>query len=448
MKFQRKLNYIISFFPFKRNFILLVALGYGVWVWVKKEYYVDYSSFAEVLLMLGIAITVVFAGLFAIGLLTTLISWIYFLFTHERQLAIRFGIDVKGPVGVTPVRIQLLHALRPFLGFIKVKLVFQDYHQTSVFPLENAVREQRKFFRTGITGAQTAALYDIKEYTILQVVVFFEDMFQLFRFPFRYRLTKSIYTTPPTVALEELIVDPNRTEEDTLRIQTLKRIEGEHLNYKNFESGDDVRRIVWKIYAKNKELVVRIPEIVNPYASHIYMIGSFYQTISVKPAIASFFLNYYKTILENTVHSLKKEGVQIRYLGDQPVTTTFQISEEEKITYQISTAEWQKKEPITEYGDKPGTFLVAVSSLTSVDDIEKLLLAKKKDVIFFWVKLSTSFITHRFFQWTSIFIRKKKNPTDKAVRQWIFSRSRRKILRNERSLKTLLKNNTIHYIEL
>ena len=81
------------------------------------------------------------------------------------------------------------------------------------------------------------------------------------------------------------------------------------MNYKDFESGDDVRRIVWKIFAKNKELVVRIPEVINPYASHLHFFASFQNSmIAADSNYAAGMLDYYKDIIFNTILQIEKDG--------------------------------------------------------------------------------------------------------------------------------------------
>ena len=87
-------------------------------------------------------------------------------------------------------------------------------------------------------------------------------------------------------------------------------MEGEYLNYKNFENNDDVSRIVWKIYAKNKELVVRIPEIMDPYASHVYLYASFFTSFNVAGStpVEVPFLNYYKAMIWTLYQNLVKQG--------------------------------------------------------------------------------------------------------------------------------------------
>ena len=108
-------------------------------------------------------------------------------------------------------------------------------------------------------------------------------------------------------------INPSKTKEEIQKIKTSRKIEGDFLNYKDFESGDDVRRIVWKIFAKNRELVIRTPEVINPYASHIKFHTSFYNVISkdLTAAYATSMLNYFKDVVYNICLSIQKTDKKV-----------------------------------------------------------------------------------------------------------------------------------------
>ena len=55
-------------------------------------------------------------------------------------------------------------------------------------------------------------------------------------------------------------IEPKSTKNDDVRTNQLRKISGEWLEYKKYEATDDIRRIVWKVFAKNKELIVRKQE--------------------------------------------------------------------------------------------------------------------------------------------------------------------------------------------
>ncbi len=156
-----------------------------------------------------------------------------------------------------------------------------------------------------------------------------------------------------------------------IRIDEMRKVEGEFLNYKNFETNDDVRRIVWKIYAKNKELVVRIPETNDPYASHVYFYASFYNNISndFYKKFNDVFLNSYKTIVWNVFEQLYSQNNSIKYITDQEVKSVYADDELQKIKYIISTSVWQQSKDIASYFNNQYGSVICISSLTDAKQL-------------------------------------------------------------------------------
>src|SRR5262249_46351843 len=134
---------------------------------------------------------------------------------------------------------------------------------------------QKRLFQSKKEGWYHWPLPVIREYDVDKLVVYFEDIFQFFSFSASVRVDQSFFTKPRTSATPDETISPKKTEAESVRIQELRRVQGEFLNYKNFEDNDDVRRIVWKIYAKNGELVVRTQEIFDPFASHTWFYCSY-----------------------------------------------------------------------------------------------------------------------------------------------------------------------------
>ena len=127
-----------------------------------------------------------------------------------------------------------------------------------------AIHPKNDFFSMHTKGCYNWPLKNIKEYDISSGIIYFEDFFQFFSFAGSLPSNGSFFYGPPKKSTGTLMVQPKKTEETNRRIEEIRKVEGELLNYKNFETNDDVRRIVWKIYAKNKELVVRVPETIDP----------------------------------------------------------------------------------------------------------------------------------------------------------------------------------------
>src|SRR5690606_36307087 len=118
----------------------------------------------------------------------------------------------------------------------------------------------------GISGKSSLQLPDIKEYELRGGFIFFEDMLHLVSLTVAQPVNGHFYQPPVLYGEEDDTgVFPKKTESMDVRIDEMRRVEGEYLHYKDFEPGDDVRRIVWKVYAKSRNLDVRMPESFEPY---------------------------------------------------------------------------------------------------------------------------------------------------------------------------------------
>ena len=234
---------------------------------------------------------------------------------------------------------------------------------------------------------------------------------------------------------------PRKTEETTTRIEEIKKVEGEHINYKNFESNDDVRRIVWKIYAKNKELVVRIPEIMDPYASHIYLYATFFSAfnITANDTIQVPFLNYYKTVCWSVYKQLAQKGFEIRYQPDQDIPQNNITNPEEQIKYNFSVSHWQRDKELKDYVRPKDASIVIISSLSDINQVTELIQHHGNDISFLFVPLTDALNKQHLGDWLQwIFVQQEKDTIAKYKTNWSLSLLRIKITKNEKQLKQLL----------
>src|SRR5205085_2239331 len=248
-------------------------------------------------------------------------------------------------------------------------------------------------------------------------------------------------TTPPDSELTGFMVTPKRTTELNTRIDTIKKVEGEFLNYKNFENNDDVRRIVWKIYAKNKELVVRIPEIIDPYASHIYLYASFFSKFSYEGngSIEVPFLNYYKIIIYAVYQNLVKQGFEVRYIPDQDVAKNNTGDDQQWVKYAVSTSRWQKAKDLKTFVKTSDASVVVISSLSNADEVRDLMEHSGKDIKFIFIKLTDSFKNQNMFDWVQwLFVHNQKDDIDVYKRAWSLSTARLAIKENESRLAKIV----------
>ena len=305
-----------------------------------------------------------------------------------------------------------------------------------------SLQSRKKFFSLETNGVYNWPLKNIKEYDIQSSIIYFEDFFQFFSFTSQLPLNSNFYTQPLKTNTIPVIVQPKKTQDTNMRIEELRKVEGEFLNYKNFETNDDVRRIVWKIYAKNKELVVRIPETNDPYASHIYFYASFYNSISndVYEEFNAVFLDNFKTVTWNIYEQLYKQNDLIQYIPDQETKTFYADDNIQKVKYIISTSSWQKQNDLHNYFNKQYASVLCISSLTDAKQLEEVVEKTGKSLTVVFVELSKSFSKMKIMDWLQwIFVNPEKKSSEKLQLAFSFSPLRKKILNNEKDIKELLK---------
>ena len=437
-----KIKHSAFYIPFTIYFVVFAIAAFIGFKMLDNDEINAYSSFADIFrLLLKVALGFSVA-IILIAFLPVLISFIYFKY-KQKKTGIRFDIstDVKESElnQKQTVRLLISPVLKPLLGFIKLRLLYDQKHYSKKFSLlENG---RRKFFNTTIEGTYHWALPQIKEYHVEKAVLYFEDIFQFFSIAVNLPASSHFFTQPSSKSIKDLNVFPRKTEEANTRIEELKKVEGEYLNYKNFENNDDVRRIVWKIYAKNKELVVRIPEIMDPYASHIYLYASFFSAFNIEGnnAVDIPFLNYYKVVIWSVYTNLIKRGFEVRYIRDQEVAQNNAADEQQLVKYSISTSNWHTEKDLRTYVKINDASVVIVSSLSSADEVRNLMENYGKDITFIFIKLTDSFKNQNIIDWVQwVFVQNQKDDIDAYKRNWALSPMRLKIRENERKLAEIL----------
>ena len=330
-------TFYIPFTGYFVAFVIASVVGYKMLGNNNIEADTAFSDIFTVLLKVAFTFSV---AIISVALLSVLISYFYYLH-QKKKTGIRFEIATDAVQSELnqkqTVKLLIKPVFKPLFGFIKLRLLYDQKHFSHKFSLlENS---NKKFFSTTIEGTYHWRLPEIKEYHVENALLYFEDIFQFFSIAVNLPAKNNFYTQPTDKNVHDLRVLPRKTEETNTRIEQLRKVEGEYLNYKNFENNDDVRRIVWKIYAKNKELVVRIPEIMDPYASHVYMYASYFSSLpfEVSEAIQIPFLNYFKVITWSIYQNLVKQGFEVRYIPDQEVAKNNSADEQQHVKYSIST---------------------------------------------------------------------------------------------------------------
>lgn len=436
-KFKKAAFYI----PFTLYFVVFAIAGVIAYKLLTGNLNQNGTAFVDIFLLL-LKVAVWFAiVVIALSLFSVLASFLYFLWKKRKGIDFRISTDLhEGHLHQKQtVRLHISPVLKPLFGFIKIRLQYDKTHFSPKFSLvENA---RRQFFSTIIEGIYHWPLPEIKEYHVEKALLYFEDIFQFFSIMVNLHANNHFFTHPSAGNLQHLKALPRKTEETNTRIEELRKVEGEYLNYKNFETHDDVRRIVWKIYAKNKELVVRIPEIIDPYASHVYLYASFFSRFNVEGnlPVEVPFLNYYKTMIWTVYQNLVKRGFEVRYIPDQEAAKNSLPDEQQWVKYSISTSRWHTGKDLKSYCKTSDASVAIISSLSDADQVREIMEQHGKDITFIFIKLTDSLRRQNILEWVQwLFIQNEVNDIDVYKRAWSLSAIRSKIVQNEKLLTEIV----------
>lgn len=340
--------------------------------------------------------------------------------------------------------------IAPPFGFLHYRFLYDAKDLSPKFSLAKTGL-QTKLFQNAQQGFYQWPLPAIRAYDVDKLVVYFEDIFQFFSLSTTVPVNQSFYTKPTGMAAGEQQIAPQKTDTETIRIEELRRVEGELLHYKNFENNDDVRRIVWKIYAKNKELVVRIPEIFDPFASHIYFYCSFFDSIGIAdmPTLQTRGLNWFKNACWGMYEQIKKQGGEVKFIADQDIPTNHFTDTGKGVEYSLAVSKWQQHNPLNNYVKAKDASVVCVHSLTEVGALSQLLSQTGTGLTIVLVKLNHGMAKTNVMNWLRwIFLQEEKDDDKTNTLKWKWSSARRKLVANEKKLEALVKGSEAKLIVL
>jgi len=454
-----ELRYALQFFPFTLNTLIFsaaIALGFKYLYKPMPKNEDEPSALIPFILLMGKIVLIFVAAVILVSLISTIICWIYY-YVRFRQtgnmLQLEFSNETRdGRKNRMMLHARLNGALRPILGFVKGRLYYDNNIMTDAFSLLSRKWRENSLIPIAITGKTPLQLPDIKEYDLKGGFIYFQDMLHLFSLAIPQPVTGHFYRPPVLLQHEPIDIFPRKTETLDVRIDELRRVEGEYLNYKDFESGDDVRRIVWKVYAKNRELVVRIPELMEPFASHLYFYASFYAGVKASWLDEGYLkemLNYYKNCVWTVYDALSQKEYSMRYLPDIAIQVPGDAPPAEQAARVISNSDWHKDKSVSEYFNyKTGAVLV-VSSLTDTIDLRNLLDKCDQGVVVYFVRLSKAMRHFAPLNWIGRLLFQPSS--DRLVRLrtgWSISPIRYQLLKREKEIATVLQSANVTLGEL
>ena len=390
-------------------------------------------------------------GLILLSLLSTIASWVYFMYLDSKRksgLEVEFTMEtVKGKKNKLFLNAMVQGIFRPLLGFVKGRLFYDNYEMTDRFSLLSNKLKERSWQRAAIVGRSRLELPDIKEYQLKGGFVYFQDMLHIFSLAVAQPISGHFYQPPVLAEDDDREVYPKKTEQMDVRIEQMRRVEGEPLNYKDFEAGDDVRRIVWKVYAKNRELVVRIPEMFEPYASHLYFYASFHAAVKaawLNEGYLKEMLNYYKNYVWTVYDTLSKKEWEMRYIPDQTLTVPEHLTEAEKSARIISNSNWHADKSVAMYFKPKQGAVLCISSLVDPEELRNIISQCDASTVVYFVKVSRVFRHFVPWNWVKrlIFL-PPKDRLSKLRGTWVFSPIRLQIQRREKEIEAILNDSSV-----
>jgi len=443
----RFVKYYSGFIPFKINFIIYCLVLVSAYKLIQTYNSATNSFIALTILMAKIAL-IFSAIVVVVSFLSTFICSLYFAYQKiavDSPLEIAMHTDLQEN-DVLKITTRIEMALKPILGFVSVKLFYDKLFSTEKYLLSNRIKKQFIPFRSGLAGENKLALPHIKEYSFSHAIVYFEDMLKFFSFAVPAKLQHSVVNLPHSILHQPEEHLPKKTEEEKIRIEQLRRVEGELLNYKKFEDSDDVRRIVWKIFAKNKELVVRTPEIMDPFASHVYMYASFFNSFSYEQYhdYSMIMLNYFKNCVWTIYDTLTKKEFEVKYIADQSVNSKAELSA--KVQHTITLSDWHQDQTLTDYYRPKNASILCIHSCTALADVESLINNYESGTTIFFAQMSKVFKSYYLFNWLMrIFFRAPKDSLSGLKSKWALHPLKFKVQQNEQKIIRLLKQHDINF---
>ena len=437
------------FSPFRIHFVLILVALLLAWQWLRKNNAIPETS-RTAIIDVFVEVTFWFALVtLLVCFFTAFIPWVLFLL-EKRAHSTTLKVSTPGSQALhrQTVEVNIPNIWQPLFGYIRLRLLYDGDHVSPKFSLLPS-DEKTTFFSKNLHGFYQWPLQNIKEYDVTRGIIYFEDLFQFFSFTATMATTGNFFTQPAFKATQSLSVPPKKTEDTNVRIEEMRKVEGEFLNYKNFENNDDVRRIVWKIYAKNKELVVRVPETNDPYASHIYFYASFFDSLSndLYTGFNDVFLDNFKTAIWNVYEQLFRQNEWVQFIPDQETKLFYADDPLLKTKFIISTSSWQRQSDLQSYFNAQNGSLLCISSLSDPKQLQEIVSHSGSSLTVVFVQLSKSFDAVRLGDWLNwIFVKPEKNSNEKL--QFVFNLSplRKKMLENERKMQLILNKSECQFI--
>lgn len=356
-------RYFKMFWPFRWSLIFVVGGAWAILFFIRSEQLIPSYS--------GEVLTLASKIFFVFFLIVPLFVGLMLLFFY---LIFRFKKN-KPNVTWKENRLEVSNLIQPFMGFVRVHLMKKENVVSDTILLLPS-NESGIFFLNGTMISAPLSQSDVIRAEVIDGIVFhFEDPFRFFSFSTQWPIQIERFRLPDADVEQAdwmMIKHPDREEQHTPFQQARA---GDWFRLKSFESGDDVRRIVWNLYAKHKALMVRQQDIHQPYGDTLRVFVSFQITSSIpfSSSLLLFFESYYKQRLYALIGGLLKEELLIDWR-----TELFEWEKgitAESLAMKLSQSSFHGETSMHELSgsDSPSiVFISSIDDLTHVSTYSKL----------------------------------------------------------------------------
>jgi Protein of unknown function DUF58 len=427
--------------PFRLNFFIALACFFAfatIFYQLRKEA-------NNILPLLVLLLNIIFAVVVIIGIITILLLAFSYLYFKKYSTGLQLSYtqqDSTDNVSVSKLHVVANHLLSVPLLRPAMVLAFNNNQTTEAISLE----PNKKFSLShkNLSSEISLELPSAKTYQVQNIYVLFRDAFGFFNLPCKVRANNTITYLPAQQSFS-IQVNPKYSKEPEIHITEKKKIDGEFLRFKPFESTDDTRRILWKVYARTKELMVRTPEIWNPYASELHCYASFYTTLvsAVQDKHMQYTLSKYKQSVYSIVQGITQDKSSVKFKSDQQHQATGDVR------MQIADSEWQQHLSLNNFASSPQPCIAIISGLANADDVQEWLQRAKKHSLIFYVPMQHLFkqnivgsLLHRIF-----FV--QPQGLEKQLRMSWWRHPLKRVLRkNEEQIEALLKDSNLQFFKV
>jgi uncharacterized protein DUF58 len=229
----------------------------------------DPESFFETFALLLLAIILFYLSAVVLPYLWFFLN--YYLLRNERnQILFKFPRETCTFGEEFAVDAILQKKMRLIFGVIKFRLVFFNYDTTDWYFLLRSQKQRGQLFQSserGAVGSFGMRFRHLGRFRTRYSLVKFEDPLGLFSFPIIEKEYDEldpqknfyIYSVPavPTPEAAPFYVLKQKVAEAS---EKSYRVTEDFFDTKRYEPSDDSRRMLWKVFARSRQLLIRIPD--------------------------------------------------------------------------------------------------------------------------------------------------------------------------------------------